>query len=205
MSPERRRFRGTISGLGTTSGTRVVVGSWRESPYGAFSDAMVERADGHRVLLTAHEEAARLIAATYRFDEVRVEPLEVTEEAGRWRLRSPTLTLDWTTGGRTWLGRLLRCVPRPVAEAPWFTVLTDPVARVVLAGVRTRGSAREGREWYGATDHHAVVSLTGAYEGRDLGALAPIDPPPRFGFSSTPPRPSVTSVVSTVEVPPAGR
>ncbi|MCD4523814.1 hypothetical protein [Nocardioides sp. cx-173] len=196
----RARFRGQITGLGSTSGVRVVVGRWRSSPYGAFADAMLERPDGHRVLVAPREDVARLIAATYVFDEVRVEPVEVGVRGDHWRLRSPSLSLEWAVGRRTWLGRVLRCVPRVVAEATWFTVLTDPVARLVLPGVRTRGRARDGREWYGATDHHAVVSLTGSYGGRDLGGLAPIDPSPRFGFSSTPRRPSLTSVVSTVEV-----
>ena len=36
-------------------------------------------------------------------------------------------------------------------------------------------------------------------EARLRAALAPVDPPCRFGFSSTPRRPSVTSVVTTIE------
>jgi len=36
-------------------------------------------------------------------------------------------------------------------------------------------------------------------DGVDLGELALVDPPCRFGFSSTPRSPSVTSVVTTVE------
>jgi hypothetical protein len=198
---QRRRFRGSITGLGSGSGIRVVVGHWPESPYGAFSDAMVELPGGHRVLVAPSAEVADFVAATYAFDEVRVEPVEVTLDGGRWRLRSSSLTLDWEAGRRTWVGRLVRLVPRAVAEAPWFCALTDPVARVALRGVRTRGTAGGGRrEWYGATDNRAVVSLTGAYDGRDLGALAPLDPPPRFGFSSTPRRPSVTEVTTTIEL-----
>jgi hypothetical protein len=198
---EHRRFRGSISGLGSGSGTRVVVGHWLESPYGAFSDAMVELPGGHRALVAPSAEIADFVAATYVFDEVRVEPVEVTLDGGRWRLRSTSLTLDWEAGRRTWVGRLVRVVPRTVAEAPWFCALTDPVARVVLRGVRTRGTAGGGRrEWYGATDNRAVDSLAGAYDGRDLGALAPLDPPPRFGFSSTPRRPSVTGVTTTIEL-----
>ncbi len=93
-------------------------------------------------------------------------------------------------------------MPEAVATAPAWCALTDPVARVVLRGVRTRGSAGHGRrEWYGATDHHAVTSLRGWLEGHDLGTVAPVEPAPDFGFSSTPRRPSVTSVVTTVEVP----
>ena len=76
------------------------------------------------------------------------------------------------------------------------------MARLVLRGVRTRGSAgRDRREWYGATSAHAVTALRGTWRGADLGTLAPVDPPCRFGFSSTPRRPSVTDVVTTVERP----
>jgi hypothetical protein len=71
----------------------------------------------------------------------------------------------------------------------------------VLRGVRTRGVARAGRrEWYGATDVHAVVGLDGRFDGDELGGLRPVDPPCRFGFSSTPRRPAVTDVVTTVDV-----
>jgi hypothetical protein len=67
--------------------------------------------------------------------------------------------------------------------------------------VRTRGQARSGRrEWYGAHDLHHVTALTGSWRGADLGVLAPVDPPCRFGFSSTPPAPGVTRVVTTVQV-----
>lgn len=195
----RQQFRGEIAGVGSTSGVRVVVGRWVESPLGAFADAMVADARGRRVLLAPSPAVADFVASTYSFDEVRLEPFTVD---AAWRVRSPSLSLDLALGGRTALGRALRLVPRPVATSPAFCALTDPVARVVLRGVRTRGSAGGGRrEFYAATDHHAVTSLRGSWEGGDLGALAPVAPEPGFGFSSTPPRPSVTSLVTTVDVP----
>lgn len=197
----RQRFRGRIAGIGTTSGVRVVVGHWHDTPLGAFADAMVETPAGHRVLLAPHEDAAEFIAATYTFDEVRIEPFAVTDAAGRWAVRSDSLTLDLAVGRRTALGRLLRLVPDRLATSPAFCTLTDPVARVVLDGVRTRGSAAGSRrEWYGATDHHAVTAAGGTFDGVPLGDLTRVEPPPRFGFSSTPARPSVTSVVTTVQV-----
>jgi hypothetical protein len=192
---ERHRFRGAIAGVGSASGVRVVVGRWDESPFGPFADAMVETASGHRVLVAPSEEVAEFVASTYVFDEVRVEPVTVDG----WRLDSPSLRLALVLGARTGLGRLLRLVPRRLAESPAWCTVTDPVARVVLRGVRTRGSAATGRhEWYGATDAHAVDALTGTFDGVDLGGLAPVVPPPAFGFSSTPARPSVTAVVTTV-------
>jgi hypothetical protein len=192
----RSRFRGAITGVGTTSGVRVVVGRWDASPYGAFADVMVETADGHRVLLAPTPEVAEFVASTYTFDEVRIEPVTVNG----WDVSAPSLTLSIVVGPRTGLGRLVRLVPRRIAESPWWCAVTDPVARLVLRGVRTRGTAGNGRrEWYGATDVHRVESMAGSFEGVDLGTLARVEPSPSFGFSSTPRRPSVTTVVTTVE------
>lgn len=200
----RERFAGQIAGVGSESGVRLVVGHWRRTPLGSFGDVMVERADGHRVLLAPRPEVAAFVEATYTFDEVRLEPvrIEVVRLAGggdRWRVESPSLSLELATGRRTALGWLLRLVPRRLATSPAWCAVTDPAARLVLRGVRTRGAARQGRrEYYGATDLHTVVAATGRFEGADLGSLRPVEPPCRFGFSSTPACPSVTSVVTTV-------
>ncbi|GAA2148653.1 hypothetical protein FHX52_2834 [Humibacillus xanthopallidus] len=194
-----QRFHGQIAGVGSDSGTRVVVGSWHRTPLGSFGDAMVETASGHRVLVAPSREVADFIEATYAFDEVRLEPVTVNSGEGRWHVESPSLVLDLTVGGRMPLGRLLRLVPSRVATSRAWACVVDPFARVALRGVRTRGTALEGRkEYYGATDLHAVTSLAGSFDGEPLGVLAPVDPPCRFGFSSTPARPSVTSVVTTV-------
>ncbi len=194
------RFRGEIVGVGSRSGVRIVVGRWKSSPLGAFADVMVETAQGHRVLLAPNARVAEFVEATYRFDSVRIEGVHVEEHAdGGWLVRSPSLVLDVAFGRRTPLGRLLRLVPPRVAESPVWCTVTDSVARVALRGVRTRGTAGGGRrEWYGATDHHAVTSLSGFFDGVDLGDLRPVVPSPRFGFSSTPASPSITQVVTTV-------
>ena len=198
----RVRFDGQIAGVGTTSGLRAVVGHWARGPWGAFADVMVETADGHRVLLAPDERVADFVAATYTFDETRIEPVVVTEEPGRWRVETPSLDLAFTLGARTALGGLLRAVPSRLGTSPAWCTVTDPFARVLMRGVRTRGTAGNGRrEWYGATDVRRIVTATGSWEGRDLGTLAPVDPPCRFGFSSTPRTPSVTRVVTTVEWP----
>jgi hypothetical protein len=195
----RQRFHGRIAGVGSGSGVRLVVGHWHDTPMGSFSDVMVETASGHRVLLAPRPEVARLIGSTYTFDEVRIEAVNAQVVGDRWTVTSPSLTLSLRTAGRTPLGRLLRLVPRPLATSPAWCTVTDVVAGRLLRGVRTRGVARAGRrEYYGATDAHAVVAATGTFDGADLGRLAPVDPPCRFGFSSTPRRPSVTTVVTTL-------
>jgi hypothetical protein len=193
-------FTGRILGVGTASGVRLVVGQWDDSPLGAFADVMVERADGHRVLLAPSVQVRDFVTSTYTFDEARVEPVEVSRPEGRrFQVRTPSLELTAHLGRRTALGRLLRALPPRLAANPALATVTDPVARVVLRGVRTRGSAGQGRtEYYGATDVRAVTAVTARLDGADLGSLRPVHPPARFGFSSTPRRPGLTEVVTTI-------
>ena len=202
----RLRFVGAIAGAGSTSGVRLVVGRWLESPLGTFADVMVEDAAGHRTLLAPSPGVADFVAQTYAFDEVVQVPVAVAEDRGPhgrgWRVTAGgVLSLRLGIGRRAPLGWLLRAVPEPVATSTWWAGAVDPVARTVLRGVRTRGAALEGRrEWYGATDLHRVTSLSGTWRGTDLGDLAPVDPPCSFGFSSTPRTPGLTRVVTTVEL-----
>lgn len=198
----RERFTGRIAGVGSTSGVRVVVGRWDDSPWGAFADVMLEDASGHRVLLAPDERVREFVASTYTFDEHVIEPVLVEDTADGWHVVTPSLSLRLVVGGRTPLGAVLGLVPARVATSPAWCGVVDPVARVVLRGVRTRGTAGgDRREWYGATSVVAVTTIEGEWRGTPLGALAPVEPPCRFGFSSTPKRPSVTSVVTTIERP----
>lgn len=203
MTPER--FDGHILGVGSTSGTRVVVGRWRGGPLGSFADVMVARADGHRLLLAPSPEVVEFVAATYTFDETRLVPVEVSgggDAGAHWAVEAGPLRMRVQIGRRTPLGHLLRAVPGRLATAPAFTLLTDPVARVVMPGVRTRGSAGGGRrEYYGARDHHVLTGFRGTWDGTDMGAMAPVSPDLGFGFGGTPRTPSLTAITTTVTVP----
>ncbi|MFI9808537.1 hypothetical protein ACIHEJ_29940 [Streptomyces sp. NPDC052301] len=198
----RLRFDGWIAGVGTTSGTRLVLGHWPRSPFGPFSDVMLERADGHRLLLAPTRRTAEFVAGTYAFDEVRVVPVRVHVGGNRWTVdAAPVLGLSLTVGRRGPLGLLLRAVPGALAARTFWTALADPVARVLL-GVRTRGTAGGGRrEWYAARDLHRITAATAVHEGRDLGLLTEVEPPVRFGFGSTPRRPCLVRVTTTVSLP----
>lgn len=194
------RFRGEIWGIGTTSGHRMVVGRWIESPFGSFADVMHEAPDGTRTLLAPTDDVAAYVEATYRFDRVVVVEVAVERSAGRLQLDAGPLSMTVATGPRTALGRLLRLVPAPLARARWWCAAVDPVARLLLHGVRTRGTAGNGRrEWYGASDQHRLVQVRATWDGTDLGDLAPVEPPVRFGFSSTPRTPGVVEVTTSVQ------
>ncbi|MFD5027771.1 hypothetical protein [Streptomyces sp. NPDC058373] len=203
MGERRQRFEGWIAGVGTGSGTRLVLGHWERSPFGAFSDVMVENADGRRILLAPSPEVAAYVAATYRFEEVVVVPVQVTVAGRRWQAAAGPLRLEFTTGPRTPLGVLLRAVPVRLARWPAWAALLDGPARL-LPGVRTRGSAGGGRrEWYGAHDLRRITSARATWQDRELGPLAPVEPPVAFGFGSTPRGPALVRVTTTVETGPS--
>lgn len=197
----RWRFDGEIAAFGTTAGHRVVVGRWLTSPFGPISDVMLEAPDGMRLLIAPSDEVARFVASTYRFDSVEVTRVEVSRWPKRMTVVAGRLQADLTVGPRGWLGWLLQVVPRSVATAPAWAALMDPLVRVALPGVRTRGSAGAGRrEWYGAWDLHPLVSVVTSWQGTDLGAMAAVDPPVRFGFGSAPRQPSIVRLITTVQL-----
>ncbi|MFL5996649.1 MAG: hypothetical protein ACJ736_20470 [Streptomyces sp.] len=199
----RLRFDGWIAGLGTASGTRIVLGHWPRSPFGPFSDVMLERPDGERLLLAPTRRTAEFVGGTYVFDAVRVVTVRVRVADTTWSVTAGPLDLRFVTGRRRLLGLLLCAVPDVLAGRPGWSTLTSLPARVLLPGVRTRGSARAGRrEWYGARDLRPIHTVSAAFEGEDLGAMAPVVPPVSFGFGSVPRRPALTRVTTTVALGP---
>jgi len=199
--PVLDRYDGHILGLATSDGRRVVVGRWLRSPFPPFADVMTEDAEGWRTLIAPARAVADEVAATYVFDEVLIHPVRVTCDPSTrtWHVDAGPMQLDVAIGGPTPLGRLLAALPRPLTSSRAFASLADPVARVVLPGVRTRGSAGGGRrEWYGAHGQHRVVDAHVTWQGRPCGDLLDEVLPLHVGFSSVPGRPSVTAVRTTI-------
>jgi hypothetical protein len=192
-------FDGHIAGIGSGSGLHVVVGIWQESPFGPFADAMVQLPPGRRVLLAPTEEVAEFIAATYRFEEVRVLDVSAVLAGQSLSVDAGPLAVRAGIGGRALLGTLLRTVPRPVAVHTRWLAAVSPLVAAAGTGTRTFGTAGNGRlEYYGVSDLHHVSSAVVTWEGVDAGPLSPISPPVTFGFSSVPPRPSLAPVRTTI-------
>lgn len=199
----RLRFDGWIAGMGSSSGTRLVLGHWQRSPFGAFSDVMIERADGERLLLAPSRRTADFVSGTYTFDTVHVVSVDVSAADDAWTVTTGPLALRFTIGRRGGLGLLLRAVPGVLAARPVWSALTYWPARLMPAGVRTLGSAGAGRrEWYAVRDLRPVTAASAIFEGHDLGVVAPVVPPVRFGFGSVPRRPTLARVTTTVELGP---
>jgi hypothetical protein len=191
-------FTGHIAGLGTSSGVRIVAGVWEVSPFGPFADVMVEDASGHRTLLAARQGVADFVASVYAFDEVRIEPVSV-ERGEEWSVHAKSLQLRFTPGQRHWVAPFLALVPSPVRRSAAWAKACNPVAGRIMPGVRTYGSAGNGRtEWYAANDVRRLVDARATWEGEELGELVPVEPAVRFGFASPPAMPTLTSLTSYV-------
>ena len=86
-------FTGHIAGAGSGSGLRIVVGAWDRSPFGAFTDVMLQTADDERVLLAPDETIADFVSSTYRFDRVQVG--DVSSTLGEGTVFTVTLPRRW--------------------------------------------------------------------------------------------------------------
>ncbi|WP_146359325.1 hypothetical protein [Arthrobacter yangruifuii] len=193
------RFRGYIAGLGTSSGTRLVVGHWLQSPLGALTDVMVEDDAGLRTLLAPSDAVARYVGGTYRFDRTVVSPVDAVLSPEFLRVAAGPLRLEARLGPVTLLGRLLEHVPAPLAVAPWWLRLVNPLAGLLIPGVQTAGSAGGGRrEFYGVRSIRTLAAVTATWDGADLGGLRPVEPPVKFGFSSVPAAPQIVAVTTTI-------
>lgn len=202
MRGQRLIFTGHIAGFGTAAGIRMVVGSWAESPYGTFADVMVQTADDERILLAPTAEVADFVSSTYHFNRVETGPVLTELTADRLAVRAPGLEVAVGISGPAPIDRLLRLVPPALAGAPWWLRAIDPLASRLVPGVHTAGSAGNGRrEYYGVRRSRRIVEVTGRFDGRDLGGVAPLLPPVGFGFSSAPPAPQIVAVTTTIDMP----
>jgi hypothetical protein len=190
-------FTGHVAGLGTSSGVRIVVGAWDESPYGPFADVMIEDASGHRTLLAARQTVADFVASAYSFDEVRIEPVSV-ERGAEWSVHTRSLQLRFTPGPRLWVAPFLGLVPSAVRRTATWAKVCSPFAGRLLPGIQTYDSDGNGRtEWYAATDVRRLADARATWEGEELGELGPVEPAVRFGFASAP-APTLMSLTSYV-------
>ena len=196
---------GTIAAAGFASGDRFVVGVWDSGPLGAMTDVMWADPDGKRTLLASGADVAAFVAGVYDFDAVVVLPIEVRSGTGRIEINAGELKLALDGGEPL---RVFRLRPRWLARSTTWGRIEDAllrplVGRVVLGGaggVRAYGVSPAGvRESYRIYAYRPVVAATARVDGRDLGALRPLQPPARFGFSEFPRRPALVRCSPVLE------
>ena len=174
-------LRGSITSVGFASGHRFVIGDWRDSPIGPFTDIMWAQPDGRRILV-AEPAAAAYIVSVYPFPEVRDQAVTAQRDGRSYTVRSGGLKLDMKIGLAA-----LRLPPRPRR----ITATVENWCARKLLGVRTYGTSPTGVvEWYRTRTARRIVAATASLDGADLGALAPLARPLGFGFTDPPRQPS---------------
>jgi hypothetical protein len=193
-------FTGHIAGAGTASGLRIVIGAWHDSPFGSFTDVMLQTADDERVLLAPDEAVADFVSTTYHFDRVELGEVSAEVRADLLTVSAENFAARLHIGGAAPVDALLRFVPRRLATSPRWLRAIDPVASRIVPGVHTYGTAGNDRvEYYGVRRSRRIVALDGRYRGVPFGRLAPLRPPVSFGFSSAPASPQIVAVTTTID------
>ena len=177
-----------------------MVGAWDRSPFGAFTDVMLQTPDDERVLLAPDDTIADFVSSTYRFDRVQLGDVSSTLDAQQLTVSTEDFEARILLGGPAPVDRLLRLVPSRLATSPRWLRAIDPVAARVMPGVHTFGTAGNGRvEYYGVRRSRRITAIDGHYRGVPLGGLAALRPPVNFGFSSAPSAPQIVSVTTTID------
>lgn len=200
-------FHGMIAAGAFASGDQVVVGMWRDSPLGRFTDVMWVRPGGERVLLAPDPEVAGFIGELYRFDRVQVVAVSGGWNGRHVEVSAGRLLVQLLPGARDWRSWVFAARPRVVRRAPAWLGLEDrlvgPLGGVLIDGadgVRVRGTTPGGRrELYSVDDYRRVVAGSLLVDGRDAGPLGHLRPDIGVGLSAFPTVPALVNLVTLIE------
>jgi len=179
-------FKGRITSSGFESGDRIVVGAWKESPFGEFTDIMWAKPDGTRVLIAPTQEIVDYVTAMYSFDEVLLEDIITTGEDRNQKVKSNTMELDFSWN---------RGLPIPFKRSLLFISTVELFFAKLFFGTRTYGVTKNNRkEWYAIDRVSHIKKANAKISGKDPGDFTSINEPCKFGFSEAPKRPSSCEV-----------
>lgn len=183
-------FKGRVISSGFQTGDMVVIGDWRESPHGAFTNLMWAKPDGTRVLIAPSEELGDFVSSLYSFEKVIVSPMEIerTEKSIEVKCDLGRVYMQW---GMT--------IPLPFSRPRWFIAnIEAPFARLFF-GTKTHGTTRNGRkEWYHVRGLSRMKSVELELDGRSTKQMTGMAPSACFGFSNPPRMPLSVRVDSLI-------
>ena len=190
-------FEGRISSTGFSSGDRVVVGDWYDSPLGAFTNVMWAKPDGTRVLLAPSEAHADYVSKLYNFEQIHVVQVDVKRQKRGLEITAPPLkvSLEWGWG-----------FGLPFRRPRWFIATIEQWVASAIFGTKTHGLTCNGlREWYCVYSLSRIKRAKASCEGKDLGSVSKFEIDACFGFSEPPKQPSSVRLRSIIESGDNGR
>ena len=184
-------FEGRISSSGFASGDRIVIGDWKKSPLGAFTNVMWAKPDGTRVLLSPSQKHADYVSALYNFEEIHIAPIEVIRQSKSIEIKASPLDIKLRWGMEFGLP-----IPRP----RWFISTVEQWFAKAFFGTSTHGlTCNDLREWYCIYSLSKIKHATAVCEEVDLGNPSNFEISACFGFSEPPKKPSSVRLRSIIE------
>ena len=185
-------FVGRITSCGFTSGDRLVIGHWKESPFGSFSDIMWAKPDGTKILIAPNQEIGDYISSMYEFDDIKIEEIRIEENTNQ--IRVETLEINCNFEWRNGISFLIK--RRPL----WFVSSVEYLVGWLIFGTKTHGKTKNGKkEWYAVDRLSKLINAKAEINGEDLGEYTSFYPKANFGFSDPPKMPSSVLVRSHIE------
>lgn len=184
-------FVGRITSTGFSSGDRIVIGDWRDSPLGSFTNLMWAKPDGTRVLLSPTKRHASYVSELYTFEEVQVTEISVERGRRGVSFHGGGLSIKITWGAP---------FPIPFWRPLWFISSFEAFFGKILFGTITHGITKNGRkEWYSVRSLSRVLKVEASFDGNDLGKKSDFKIDACFGFSEPPSIPASVTLKSYIE------
>ncbi len=184
-------FTGRITSTGFSSGDRIVIGDWHESPIGSFTNIMWAKPDGTRVLLSPSEEHAKYVSALYNFESVEITDIVVDRTHRGISIEGGGLSVDISWG---------IALPIPIWRPLWFIATIEAFFAKVIFGTKTHGRTKNNRrEWYSIRSISRVLRAEASFDGNELGGSENFAINACFGFSEPPSMPASVSLKSYIE------
>tara|TARA_B100000003_G_scaffold156386_1_gene141790 strand:- start:6003 stop:6566 length:564 start_codon:yes stop_codon:yes gene_type:complete len=183
-------FSGRITSSGFSSGDRIVIGDWKYSPFGSFTNIMWAKSDGVRVLLSPNKNLAEYVSSLYSFEEVKITPIEVNRGVKEISVKAGSLEVKmvWSLS-----------FPIPLWRPKWFISTFENTIAKKFFNTSTFGITRDGRkEWYSIRGISKVVHGECKIDGIDLGQSVNFEIDACFGFSEPPKWPSSVTLKSYI-------
>lgn len=169
----------------------MVIGDWHNSPFGEFTNVMLAKPDGTRILFAPSKEHADYVSSLYSFEEVRVIPINVERGTNKIKVEADDLVVNME-----WIGGIILPFPRP----RWFIAKIENLFAGFIFGTKTYGITNNGRkEWYCVKKISKIRCATAELGEENLGEMSDFQINACFGFSEPPRKPSsirVTSMIS---------
>ena len=184
-------FSGRITSTGFSSGDRIVIGDWHDSPIGSFTNIMWAKPDGTRVLLSPSEEHAKYVSELYNFESVEIADIAVERTRRGISIEGGGLSVVISWG---------IALPIPIWRPLWFTATIEAFFARVLFRTKTHGRTKNNRrEWYSIRSISRVLNAEARFDGHELGGFESFTTNACFGFSEPPSMPASVSLKSYIE------